>query len=141
MTTGRIAARPLVATRLVIVAASVALIASGCGQVTIGEQSPDTASSTSNTTSRTTASTPPPTPGPQATPGCDELTGPVHQLVHTENPDESLITEVRELADGVDDNALSAVASRLSGFVAQPDFDQVAVETQWDQFQQLCDLD
>lgn len=141
MTPGRIAARPLVATRLVIVAASVALIASGCGQVTIGEQSPAAASSTSNTTSRTTASTPPPTPGPEATPGCDELTGPVHQLVHTENPDESLITEVRELADGVEDNALSAVASRLSGFVAQPDFDQAAVETQWDQFRQLCDLD
>lgn len=140
MTPGRIATRRLVATS-VAVAASAALIASGCGQVTIGEQSPDTASSTSGTTTRTPASTQPPTPGPEATPGCDELTGPVHRMVHTENPDESLSAQVRELADEVEDNALSAVASRLSGLVAQPDLDPVTVETQWGQFRQLCDLD
>lgn len=162
MIPGTFATRPLVVTPLVAVTTCVALVLSGCGQVTVGEQSPDTASPTSSPTTSSpvvadsqTAETgtgtgtrtgthndnPAPTPGPGATPGCDELAGPVHHMVYTENPDESLSAQVRELADGVEDNALSAVASRLSGLVAQRDFDPVALETQWGQFQQLCDLD
>lgn len=62
-------------------------------------------------------------------------------MVHGDQPDESLPAEVRELADEVEDNALATVTSRLSGLVVQPDFDPVAVETQWGQFRQLCDLD
>lgn len=142
MTTGRVAARPL----LVAVTWAV-LIGSGCSQVTSGEQSPGATSTTptlstaASTTTGAAASPTAPTPGPEATPGCDELTGPVHELVHSEKLDARLSAEVRELADGVEDNALSAVASRLSGLAAQSDFDRVTIETQWGQFQQLCDLD
>ena len=139
MTTGRVAARPLL-----VAATWAALIGSGCSQVTSGEQSPGATSTTpttaASTTTGATASPTPPTPGPEATPGCDELTGPVHQLVHSENPDTSLSAHVRELAAGVQDNALSAVASRLSGLVAQSDFDRVTIETQWGQFRRLCDI-
>lgn len=142
MTPGRVAARPLL-----VAATLVVLIGSGCSQVTSGEQSPGTTSATPTPTAAASNSTDaaasptPPTPGPGATPGCDELTGPVHQLVHSENPDASLSAHVRELAAGVQDNALSAVASRLSGLAAQSDFDRVTIATQWGQFQQLCDLD
>ena len=142
MTPGRVAARPLL-----VAATWSLLLGAGCGQVTSGEQSPGTASATPTITdgagkSGSAAAKPtPPTPGPEATHGCDELTGPVHQLVQSKSPDASLSAHVRELAAGVQDNALSAVASRLSGLAAQSDFDRVTIETQWGQFQRLCDLD
>ena len=95
-----------------------------------------------------------PTPGPDATPGCDVLTEPVFRLVHDSDPDDpagdqsdrsaeraAAPEEVARLADGVRDNALSAVASRLSGLAAQPEVDDDAIDAQWAQFRQLCDLD
>ena len=95
-----------------------------------------------------------PTPGPDATPGCDVLTEPVFRLVHDSDPDDpagdqsdrsaeraAASEEVARLADGVRDNALSAVASRLSGLAAQPEVDDDAIGAQWAQFRQLCDLD
>ncbi|MCZ4655398.1 hypothetical protein O4090_05365 [Dietzia kunjamensis] len=88
-----------------------------------------------------TATTPPPTPGPEATPGCGTLTEPVHRLVHGAGTDrEAVSAEVRRLSDGVTDNALSAVASRLSGIAVQPTVFPAALEAQWDQFRRLCDL-
>ncbi|MDV7999687.1 hypothetical protein [Rhodococcus sp. IEGM 1408] len=126
------------AVRAVAVAAGLALALGGCGQLTMGEQSPDGVGSG-------TAATPDLTPGPAATPGCEELTEPVHRLVtgrgDTDQGDTELTSsEVRRLADGVADNALSAVASRLSGLVLQDTVDPAVVDAEWDQFRQLCDL-
>lgn len=112
---------------------SAALAVGGCGQVSIGEQTP-------TVTATSSSATPVPTPGPDATEGCAELAGPVHRLVTSEG-DTSADSELTlEIADRVDDNALSAVASRISGFVAQPTLDPVVLNNQWDQFRQLCDM-
>ena len=138
-------------------AASLALAVSGCGQVSVGDQTPGTAdpavpataTPTSTIASATsspgaaapTATTPPPTPGPEATPGCGTLTEPVHRLVHgTDDDRDATSAEVRRLSDGITDNALSAVASRLSGIAVQPTVSSAALEAQWDQFRRLCDL-
>ncbi|MEB8327179.1 hypothetical protein NGF75_14465 [Dietzia kunjamensis] len=138
-------------------AASLALAVSGCGQVSVGERTsgtanpavPATATATSGNVTATsspgaaapTATTPPPTPGPEATPGCGTLTEPVHRLVHGADTDRGAISaEVRRLSDGVTDNALSAVASRLSGIAVQPTVSPAALKAQWDQFRRLCDL-
>lgn len=152
MIPGRAAAGTVVAA-----AASLALALSGCGQVSVGDQTPATAdpavpaTATATSTIATassspgaaapTATTPPPTPGPEATPGCGTLTEPVHRLVHGAGTDrEAVSAEVRRLSDGVTDNALSAVASRLSGIAVQPTVSPAALEAQWDQFRRLCDL-
>ena len=141
MIPGRAAAGTVVAA-----AASLALALSGCGQVSVGDQTPGTADPAVPATSSPgaaapTATTPPPTPGPEATPGCGTLTEPVHRLVHgTDDDREATSAEVRRLADGVTDNALSAVASRLSGITVQPTVSPAALEAEWDQFRQLCDL-
>ena len=150
MIPGRAAAGTVVAA-----AASLALALSGCGQVSVGERTsgtaepavPATATSTIATATSSpgaadpTATAPPPTPGPAATPGCGTLTEPVHRLVHgTDDDREATSAEVRRLADGVTDNALSAVASRLSGIAVQPTVSPAALEAQWDQFRRLCDL-
>ncbi|MGX1597557.1 hypothetical protein ACWIDS_10905 [Dietzia maris] len=136
-------------------AASLALALSGCGQVSVGDQTPGTANpavpatATSGLVTATsspgaaapTAMTPPPTPGPEATPGCGTLTEPVHRLVHgTDDDRDATSAEVRRLSDGITDNALSAVASRLSGIAVQPTVSSAALEAQWDQFRRLCDL-
>ncbi|WP_407335124.1 hypothetical protein [Dietzia kunjamensis] len=131
---------------VVAAAASLALALSGCGQVSVGDQTPGTADPAVPATSSPgaaapTATTPPPTPGPEATPGCGTLTEPVHRLVHGAGTDrEAVSAEVRRLSDGVTDNALSAVASRLSGIAVQPTVSPAALEAQWDQFRRLCDL-
>ena len=131
---------------VVAAAASLALALSGCGQVSVGDQTPGTADPAVPATSSPgaaapTATTPPPTPGPEATPGCGTLTEPVHRLVHGAGTDrEAVSAEVRRLSDGVTDNALSAVASRLSGIAVQPTVSPAALEAEWDQFRQLCDL-
>lgn len=150
MIPGRAAAGTVVAA-----AASLALALSGCGQVSVGDQTPGTAdpavqaTATSTIATATsspgaaapTATSPPPTPGPEATPGCGTLTEPVHRLVHGADTDrEAVSAEVRRLSDGVTDNALSAVASRLSGIAVQPTVSPAALEAQWDQFRRLCDL-
>lgn len=140
MIPGRAAAGTVVAA-----AASLALALSGCGQVSVGDQTPGTADPAVPATSSPgaaapTATTPPPTPGPEATPGCGTLTEPVHRLVHGAGTDrEAVSAEVRRLSDGVTDNALSAVASRLSGIAVQPTVSAAALEAQWDQFRRLCD--
>ncbi|MGN7227734.1 hypothetical protein ACTHQW_15470 [Dietzia maris] len=127
-------------------AASLALALSGCGQVSVGDQTPGTTDPAVPAASppgaaAPTATTPPPTPGPAATPGCGTLTEPVHRLVHgTDDDREAVSAEVRRLSDGVTDNALSAVASRLSGIAVQPTVSPAALEAQWDQFRRLCDL-
>ena len=144
-------------------AATLALGATGCGQS-------DSARDTGANQTSSPVSTPDgpsgtaapdagegavvPTPGPDATPGCDVLTEPVFRLVHDSDPDDpagdqsdrsaeraAAPEEVARLADGVRDNALSAVASRLSGLAAQPEVDDDAIGAQWAQFRQLCDLD
>lgn len=141
MIPGRAAAGTVVAA-----AASLALALSGCGQVSVGDQTPGTADPAVPATSSPgaadpTATAPPPTPGPAATPGCGALTEPVHRLVHgTDDDREATSAEVRRLADGVTDNALSAVASRLSGIAVQPTVSPAALEAEWDQFRRLCDL-
>ncbi|MCY1658351.1 hypothetical protein OVA21_14265 [Dietzia sp. SL131] len=141
MIPGRAAAGTVVAA-----AASLALALSGCGQVSVGDQTPGTADPAVPATSSPgaaapTATTPPPTPGPEATPGCGTLTEPVHRLVHGAGTDrEAVSAEVRRLSDGVTDNALSAVASLLSGIAVQPTVSPAALEAQWDQFRRLCDL-
>lgn len=150
MNPGAPAPRPLAAA-LAAVSVSVAVTVAGCGQVSVGEQAPD-APDTPDTTGSATpgavsprGSAPPPAPGPEAAPGCETLLVPVHRLVHAATADseddrESISAEVRRLADGVDDNALSAVASRMSGLAVQPTVSPAAVEAQWEQFLRLCDL-
>lgn len=126
-----------------MIAAAVGLVLSvgGCGQLTVGEQSPATTESgTVPAPDLTPDPTPDLTPGPGATAGCEELAEPVHRLISGEGDTASTSAEVRRLADGVEDNALSAVASRLSGLLTQPVVDPVVVDAQWDQFRQLCDL-
>ena len=118
-------------------AAGLTLTLGGCGQVTVGE-GPPAGSGTATTTGPLAA--PDPTPGPDATPGCEELVAPVHRLVTGAGDTGANSAEVRRLADGVEDNALSALSSRLSGLVAQDEVDPVVVDAQWDQFRQLCDL-
>lgn len=137
MIPGRAAASAVAA-----VAASLALVVSGCGQVRVGEQAPGTADpATSSPAAAPAATPPPPTPGPGATPGCETLTEPAYRLVHgADDAREAASAEVRRLADGVTDNALSAVASRLSGIAVQPTVPPAALESQWDQFRRLCDL-
>lgn len=153
MNPGTPAPRPLAAA-LATVSVSVAVTVAGCGQVSVGEQAPDApdAPDTPDTTGSATpgavsprGSAPPPAPGPEAAPGCETLLVPVHRLVHAATADseddrESISAEVRRLADGVDDNALSAVASRMSGLAVQPTVSPAAVEAQWEQFLRLCDL-
>lgn len=95
-----------------------------------------------------------PTPGPGATPGCDALTGPVFELVELSTSGNGPVDsagrtddvaaaseDVARASGGVDDNALSAVSSRLSGLAVQPEVSDDAVRAQWDQFRQLCDID
>jgi hypothetical protein len=113
-----------------------AILLLGCSQLTSGEQQP------------ATPDPPPvvaPVPGPDATPGCQELTEPVQRLVvgvgQERSGTEEASAEVRRLAAGVEDNALSAVASRLSGLATQPTVDPAALDSQWEQFRRLCDLD
>lgn len=128
---------------VIAAAAGLALAAGGCGQVTPGEQSTTTAGSGTPATSIASGTTaaPAPSPGPDATPGCEVLVEAVHRLVTDQVDTEVGSEEVRRLADGVEDNALSAVASRISGLVLQPGADPSAVDEQWGQFAQLCDLD
>ncbi|MFN3602260.1 MAG: hypothetical protein ACK4UY_12830 [Dietzia sp.] len=137
--------RPAVhrACRVIAATACLALVAGGCGQVTPGEQSTTTSDSgaTAATTAGGTTSAPAPTPGSGATPGCEVLVEPVHRLVTDQVDSEVGSEEVRRLAAGVEDNALSAVASRISGLVVQPAVDPSAVDEQWGQFARLCDLD
>ncbi|RBA31142.1 hypothetical protein DQ226_16295 [Dietzia maris] len=136
-------------------AASLALAVSGCGQVSVGDQTPGTADPAVQATATSTIATATSSPGgggphrdvaaPDAraggTPGCGTLTEPVHRLVHGADTDrEAVSAEVRRLSDGVTDNALSAVASRLSGIAVQPTVSPAALEAEWDQFRQLCDL-
>ncbi|HIW66773.1 MAG TPA: hypothetical protein H9878_01300, partial [Candidatus Dietzia merdigallinarum] len=144
-------------------AATLALGATGCGQSdSARDTGADQTSSPVSTPDGPSGTAAPdagegavvPTPGPDATPGCDVLTEPVFRLVHDSDPDDpagdqsdrsaeraAAPEEVARLADGVRDNALSAVASRLSGLAAQPEVDDDAVGAQWAQFRQLCDLD
>lgn len=151
------------ALRTIAIAAGLALTLGGCGQVTVGEQphagsatapgsatatgpgsgagtGPEAEAETATATATGTAASPELTPGPDATPGCEELVEPVHRLITGAGDTGSNSAEVRRLADGVEDNALSAVASRLSGLVTQDEVDPVVVDGQWDQFRQLCDL-
>ena len=144
-------------------AATLALGATGCGQSdSARDTGADQTSSPVSTPDGPSGTAAPdagegavvPTPGPDATPGCDVLTEPVFRLVHDSDPDDpagdqsdrsaeraAAPEEVARLADGVRDNALSAVASRLSGLAAQPEVDDDAIDAQWAQFRQLCDLD
>lgn len=146
-------------------AATLALGATGCGQSdSARDTGADQTSSPGSTPDGPSGTAAPdgdagegavvPTPGPDATPGCDVLTEPVFRLVHDSDPDDpagdqsdrsaeraAAPEEVARLADGVRDNALSAVASRLSGLAAQPEVDDDAIGAQWAQFRQLCDLD
>ena len=144
-------------------AATLALGATGCGQSdSARDTGADQTSSPVSTPDGPSGTAAPdagegavvPTPGPDATPGCDVLTEPVFRLVHDSDPDDpagdqsdrsaeraAASEEVARLADGVRDNALSAVASRLSGLAAQPEVDDDAIDAQWAQFRQLCDLD
>ena len=144
-------------------AATLALGATGCGQSdSARDTGADQTSSPVSTPDGPSGTAAPdagegavvPTPGPDATPGCDVLTEPVFRLVHDSDPDDpagdqsdrsaeraAAPEEVARLADGVRDNALSAVASRLSGLAAQPEVDDDAIGAQWAQFRQLCDLD
>ena len=144
-------------------AATLALGATGCGQSdSARDTGADQTSSPGSTPDGPSGTAAPdagegavvPTPGPDATPGCDVLTEPVFRLVHDSDPDDpagdqsdrsaeraAASEEVARLADGVRDNALSAVASRLSGLAAQPEVDDDAIGAQWAQFRQLCDLD
>ena len=144
-------------------AATLALGATGCGQSdSARDTGADQTSSPGSTPDGPSGTAAPdagegavvPTPGPDATPGCDVLTEPVFRLVHDSDPDDpagdqsdrsaeraAASEEVARLADGVRDNALSAVASRLSGLAAQPEVDDDAIDAQWAQFRQLCDLD
>lgn len=133
-------------------AACTVVVAGGCGQLTVGEEAGTTTRAATSTTAAPEGG--PPTPGPDATAGCEELAGPVSRLVAGKDgagagavagagtgagPD-TAAAEVRRLADQVEDNALSTVASRLSGLLVQPAVDPVAVDTEWDQFATLCDL-
>lgn len=146
-------------------AATLALGATGCGQSdSARDTGADQTSSPGSTPDGPSGTAAPdgdagegavvPTPGPDATPGCDVLTEPVFHLVHDSDPDDptgdqsdrsaeraAASEEVARLADGVRDNALSAVASRMSGLAAQPEVDDDAIDAQWAQFRQLCDLD
>ena len=146
-------------------AATLALGATGCGQSdsardTGADQTsspgsaPDGPSGTAAPDGDAGEGATVPTPGQGATPGCDVLTEPVFRLVHDSDPDDpggdqadrsaeraAAPEEVARLADEVRDNALSAVASRLSGLAAQPEVDDDAIGAQWAQFWQLCDLD
>ena len=139
-------ARPL---GLVLAAAALTVGLAAC------DQSADDATSNRTTAPATNPDGPAPTPGPGATPGCEVLTGPVFDLVEAstasgdvdrrdETADDDVAAaseDVRRTAAGVDDNALSAVASRLSGLAVQPKVDDDAVLAQWAQFRQLCDID
>ena len=138
-------ARPL---GLVLAAAALTVGLAAC------DQSADDATSNRTTAPSTNPDGPAPTPGPGATPGCEVLAGPVFDLVEAstasgdvdrrdETADDvaAASEDVRRTAAGVDDNALSAVASRLSGLAVQPKVDDDAVLAQWAQFRQLCDID
>lgn len=131
------------------------LLVSACGQVSVGEQqtqstgssptpsdpsSPTQASSNPGAENRSFPATGPGTPGPDARAGCDELVDPLHRLATGEGDRSEVAAEVRRLADGTTDNALSAVARRLSGLTAQPQVDRVVLASEWDQVRQLCDL-
>lgn len=129
--------------RAIVAGLGLALAVGACGQVTPGERPPATAGpgTPPTTTPGVVAGTPGPSPGPDATPGCEVLVGPVHRLVTGQVDPGVGSEEVRRLAAGVEDNALSAVASRISGLVVQPAPDPSAVDAQWGQFARLCDLD
>lgn len=151
-------ARPL---GLALAVATLTIGVAACGQSdptgevtgeTLGENAGDTTSAQAPARSADSAA---PAPGPGATPGCAELTGPVFELVElstsgngpadsadsTDDDVAAASEDVARVADGVDDNALSAVASRLSGLAVQPEVNDDAVHAQWDQFRQLCDID
>lgn len=156
-------ARPL---GLALAAAALTVGVAACGQSDPAEESAGTnaGDATSPQAPAPTADRATPTPGPGATPGCDVLTGPVFELVEISTPGDGTADsadradsadstdddnddvaaaseDVARVADGVDDNALSAVASRLSGLAVQPEVNADAVRVQWDQFRQLCDID
>ena len=153
----RATARPL---GIALAAAALVVGVTACGQAdptqdTAGWSTEKGAAQGTENTAADTA----PTPGPGATPGCEVLTGPVAELVeaststatmdrsgeyaHDDTDDDvaAASEDVRRLAAGVDDNALSAVASRLSGLAVQPKVNDDTVLAQWAQFRVLCDLD
>lgn len=135
-------------------ALAVLLVAGGCGQLTVGEGAGTASSgpSSSSPAPSATGVTPtpdgsgspgtadPPVPGPGAPAACADLVGPLYRLVTGEGDTAATAEEVRRLADGADDNALAAVARRLSALVAQPAPDVVARSAEWDQVRQICDL-
>ena len=129
--------------RAIVAGLGLALAVGACGQVMPAESRTTTTrpGTAPTTTPSVAAGTPAPSPGPDATPGCEVLAGPVHGLVTGQVDPGVGSEEVRRLADGVEDNALSAVASRISGLVVQPAPDPSAVDAQWVQFARLCDLD
>ncbi|MET3862329.1 hypothetical protein ABIE38_003269 [Dietzia sp. 2505] len=129
--------------RAVVAGVGLALAVGACGQADPGGSPATTAGpGTPTTTPSVAAGTPAPSPGPDATPGCEVLVGPVHRLVTGQVDSGVGSEEVRRLADGVEDNALSTVASRISGLVVQqPAVDPSTVDAQWEQFARLCDLD
>lgn len=135
--------------RAIVAGVSLVLAVGACGQVTPGEQetpggqpaTPTGPGAPATTIPSGATTTSAPSPGPDATPGCEVLAGPVHRLVTGQVDPGVGSEEVRRLADGVQDNALSAVTSRISGLVVQPTPDPSAVDAQWGQFARLCDLD
>lgn len=150
-----IARRPFARTPVATAAAvsavvALALGAAGCGRPdTPGAAATGPATAVPNTDADTAVNpqkprltSTGPTPGPDATPGCEVLAAPVYRLVNRDDSSTASAAseEVSRLASGVDDNALSAVASRLSGLAAQPNVDDDAIRAQWEQFRQLCDM-
>lgn len=148
---------------MAVAALAAALLAGGCGQLTVGEQSPASPSGTPSVpaTVEPTASgaappagedppaadapPPAPVPGPGAPEGCADLVEPLHRLATGADADpeaaDATAEEARRLADATDDNALSAVARRMSGLAAGPDVDPAALAAEWDQVRQICVLD
>lgn len=126
-----------------LLAATLLVVVTGCGQVSVGQQSVDQQTSATPQTSSDSPSTP--VPGPAAVDGCAELAGPVSRLAEGESEGEGDTgadsREVTTLAGDVADNALSAVASRISGLAVQPEVDPEVMADQWEQFRQICDLD
>ena len=115
------------------------LLTGGCGQVSVGEPEQSRTAGAGDTAT-TTGGAARLDPGPGAPEGCAELVGPLHRLLTREGDPTATAEEVRRLADGTADNALSAVARRLSGLSAQPIPDPVALDTEWDQVRRICAL-
>jgi len=139
------------------------LVAAGCGQVSVGEDAPvrapgatvspspgapsaaDDAGAGDGALTDLTAPAAPTTPatlvpGPGAPAGCADLVMPLYGLVTGEGDPVATAEQVRRLADGAGDNALSAVARRLSALSTQPVRDLLAISAEWDQVQEICRL-